>query len=106
MEGGWRVAIGSRRCGAPAWAWRLRLFGPAFASGGHSSSVGPAPALHVVGHVGERDGRACPGEADGADQQPHDPRLMREGMLDVGAHRGFRRVVAAAAKLTRSPIET
>jgi hypothetical protein len=31
---------------------------------------------------------------------------MREGMLDVGAHRGFRRVVAAAAKLTRSPIET
>jgi len=76
----------------PASACRLGSAGPVFASGGHTSPVEPAPALHVVGHVGQCHGSARPGEADGTDHQPHDPLLMREGMLDMRAHRGFGRV--------------
>ena len=92
MDGRWSVPIARDSTVTPASACRLRLLGPAFASGGRTSPVEPAPPVHVVGHVGERDGRTRPREADGADHQPHDPFLMREGMLDMGAHRGFGRV--------------
>lgn len=71
---------------------RNRRLDPRSASGGQTPPVEPAPSLDVVGHVREHDGRAGACQADGADDQPHGPLLVREGMLDMRADRRFRRV--------------
>ncbi len=48
---------------------RFEASDPLFSwSGRQTPPVEPAPSLHVVGHVGERDGGLGPGDPDGADE--------------------------------------
>ena len=58
------------------------------ASGGRTPPIEPAPSLDGVGLDGERDGRGGAGGTDGTDNQAHRSRPVREGVLDMGAHRG------------------
>ena len=51
-----------------------------------TSPVEPAPSLHIIGHVGQRDRGFGPCEADGADHQLHRPLLLGERVLDRGAY--------------------
>ena len=84
-RGGW-AAVGRAH-----W-WGLTVGGrpwsrswPRSGSGGRRSTVEPSPPRHGRGHVGERDRRAGPGEADGADGGTHARPLLGEDVLDAGA---------------------
>jgi hypothetical protein len=94
IDGGWLRGGAAfwtpGRCGSTAR--------PGFpASCGQTPPVEPAPSPHVVGHVGERHCRGGARHADGADHKAHRPLLVREGMLDMGAHGGLLGVAACGA---------
>ena len=61
-------------------------------SGERSSTVEPAPALHVVGDVGERDAGLGANKTDRAHDKAHHALLVAEAVLDASPHGGLPRV--------------
>jgi hypothetical protein len=56
------------------------------------SCLKPDEAPHVGGEIGEPDFHDRSGNADRADEQPHQPLLMREHVFDRAADVGLLRV--------------
>jgi hypothetical protein len=81
----------------------MRRFRLVSGSGGQTPPVEPAPSLYIVGHDCERDGGRGAREANGPDNQPHQPLLPGEDVFDPKCETVF---MSDAAPLVRSENST
>ena len=108
-------------CGYDVVRFLVRVYGPVVLAGrcrcvrsfavscGRNSPVKPAPSLHIVGHVGQRDRGFGTGDADGANEQAHPVLLFGKdgrGSLIWPHWPGRRRValVCLAGLVEKAPI--
>lgn len=93
--------VGSRFLGFERWRLGAGSFGflgliaarhLVFLLCGRTSPLEPDEALEVIGKVGHADLDPGPGDADGADEQPHAVLLASEHVLDRRADSGALRI--------------